>query len=66
MSRNSGVPCEEIYKEQWRDIAGWPNYQVSDLGRIRRLDRGSWWMVSGGKVIGKKIGIVLCNNEAIS
>lgn len=25
--------------EVWRDVAGWPNYEVSDFGRVRRKGR---------------------------
>lgn len=25
--------------ENWKDVPGYPGYQVSDLGRVRSLDR---------------------------
>jgi hypothetical protein len=28
-----------IQLEEWRDVIGWPNYEVSDLGRVRRKGR---------------------------
>ena len=46
MGRNSGIPCEEIYKEEWRDIKDWAGYQVSDLGRVRHRDNGEWWLIN--------------------
>lgn len=33
------VPLVECYSEQWRAAAGWPGYEVSDRGRVRRLVR---------------------------
>lgn len=62
MGRNSGIPWEEIYKEQWRDIAGWTGYQVSDLGRVRHSDAGGWWLLSQGRYKGHKKFCVLSSH----
>lgn len=58
MGRNSGIPCEEIYKEEWRDIKDWAGYQVSDLGRVRHWDSG-WWIVNQKKQNRHKKFVVL-------
>ncbi len=28
--------------EQWRGVPGWPAYEVSDFGRVRRVAAGRW------------------------
>jgi hypothetical protein len=33
------VPLVECDSEQWREAPGWPGYEVSDRGRVRRLLR---------------------------
>lgn len=33
------VPLVECDSEQWRAAPGWPGYEVSDRGRVRRLVR---------------------------
>lgn len=37
------------FPEQWRPVDGWPNHEVSDLGRVRRV--GAKGGVTPGKII---------------
>ena len=60
MARNSGILCQEIYREEWRDIYGYAGlYQVSDLGRVRHWDSESWWLVTAQKQEGHKPFVTL-------
>ena len=59
MGRNSGIPWEEIFKEEWRPIPEWLNYQVSDLGRVRHWDGTGWWMVPPHKYGEKGYNVTL-------
>ena len=45
--------------EKFIEIKGYPNYQVSDLGRVRSLDMDVW----NGKVFYKQKGRVLKHNK---
>lgn len=33
---------EKITKEEWRQVAGWPAYEVSSMGRVRSGHSGRW------------------------
>lgn len=37
-------PCA-VAEEAWRDIPGFPDYQASDLGRIRSRKSGTWTLL---------------------
>lgn len=47
---------KRLYREVWKDIEGYENlYQVSNLGRVRSLDRKSWngngWFIKKGTIL---------------
>jgi hypothetical protein len=47
-------------QEAWKSIDGFPGYEVSDLGRVRSLDRESTYPTRGGGTVTRQIkGCVL-------
>lgn len=49
---------DELWLEEWREIAGYPNYQVSNMGRVRsnRLRGSKIDSVSNWKLLNPAIG----------
>ena len=57
---NERLKGKKLYKEVWRDIEGYEGlYQVSNMGRVRSLDREVWngngWYTKKGKIINGSI-----------
>jgi hypothetical protein len=48
-----------IWREIWRPVAGWPGYQVSDLGRVRGL-RG--WVLKDRRHTNGYLRVSLCKD----
>ena len=51
---------KRLYKEVWKDIEGYEDcYQISNMGRVRSLDRESWngngWFTKKGKILKLRI-----------
>lgn len=42
------LPLPQVENERWREVPGWPSYEVSDRGRIRRLLRRVDVQTDGG------------------
>lgn len=61
--RNSGKPYEEIYAENWLPVPDWPDYLVSDLGRVRHFDGLQWWMVNSHKFQRHKHIVILSRKD---